>query len=121
MTTAKPKRAAKPKAEPAPEESIVAIKGFDKDFACQPAGAARIQYKVGETFEHSGRVVACQSGFHSVECPMDVFNYYPASTSRYAVVRASGEIARHEGDSKIASAKTNMATGYSGQIGRAHV
>jgi hypothetical protein len=84
---------------------IVAIKGFDSDFACAPLGGKRVQYKVGETFEAKGKIVACHNGLHSVECPFDVFNYYPASTSRYALVRASGEIARHDGDSKIASAK----------------
>jgi hypothetical protein len=95
----------KSKAAKADPVEIVAIKGFDSDFACAPIGGKRVQYKIGETFEAKGKIVACHNGLHSVECPFDVFNYYPASTSRYALVRASGEIARHDGDSKIASAK----------------
>ena len=96
------KRAAK---EPAEDAGIVAIKGFGQDFACAPSGGKRIAYEVGKTFEAKGQVIACQNGLHSVECPFDVFNYYPASTSRYAIVRASGKIGRHGADSKIASAK----------------
>jgi hypothetical protein len=134
-TAAKPKRAAKPKAAPA-EESIVAFKGFDKNLQCHGG----YQFEVGKTFEHKGRVKACSSGFHSCENPFDVLGYYPASEgSRFALVRASGKLSRHAGDSKVASAsihieaeltypdfikravawlvanvKTNLATGYRG-------
>ena len=102
MSVAQPgaaKRTRKPKAAPT-EEGIVAYKGFDQNLACRG-----FQYEIGGTYEHKGRVAACESGFHSVECPFDAFNYYPAQSSRYAVVRASGAIERHEGDSKIASGK----------------
>ena len=89
-------------AKKAAETKIVAYKGFDKDFRCRG-----FQYEVGKTYEHPGPVVACESGFHACEHPLDIFNYYPP-TSRFAVVTQSGEIARHGGDTKIASAKITI-------------
>jgi hypothetical protein len=82
---------------------IVAVKAFDKDLRCKG-----FQFEVGKTYEQAGEIVACENGFHSCENPFDVLNYYDLTDSRFCVVRASGEIARHEGDSKIASAKIEI-------------
>jgi hypothetical protein len=82
---------------------IMAYKGFDKSMQCRG-----FQYKVGETFEHTGRVKACDSGFHACENPLDVLSYYDICDSRFAVVEMSGELSRHGDDSKIASAKINI-------------
>uniref|UniRef100_UPI000EAEF630 DUF7666 domain-containing protein n=1 Tax=Pseudomonas aeruginosa TaxID=287 RepID=UPI000EAEF630 len=49
-------------------------------------------------------VEACASGFHSCEYPLDVFGYYAPGESRFAIVKASGQLSRHDDDSKIASA-----------------
>ena len=87
---------------------IVAYKGFDKDFACQPSGGPRQQYKVGKTYKQDGPVRACKSGFHACEYPMDVFGYYGPVGSRFAQVEQSGEIARHGDDSKIASGQIHI-------------
>ncbi|MBQ0241325.1 hypothetical protein J9250_34025, partial [Pseudomonas aeruginosa] len=51
-----------------------------------------------------GEVEACASGFHSCEYPLDVFGYYAPGESRFAIVKASGQLSRHDDDSKIASA-----------------
>lgn len=85
------------------QKTIIAYKGFDKNMQCRG-----FQYKVGETFEHKGRVAACDSGFHACENPLDVLNYYDLCDSRFAVVEMSGEFSRHGDDSKIASAKINI-------------
>ncbi len=89
-------------------ETVTAYKGFDKDLACHPDGGERVQYAIGETVEIDGDVAACKRGFHACEYPLDVFGYYPPAGSRYAVVEQSGKVARHTGDSKLASSKLTV-------------
>ena len=52
-------------------ETVIAFKGFNKNMQCRG-----FQFAIGETFEHAGPVVACESGFHACENPLDVFRYY---------------------------------------------
>ena len=80
------------------KQEITAYKGFDENFRCRG-----FQYEVGKTYTHEGKVRACESGFHSCENPLDVLNYYSLIDSRFAVVKACGEISK-DGDTKIASA-----------------
>ena len=99
--------AAKPPAEAqtaAPEQApIVAYKGFGLDWKCRDH-----QYAVGGVYEHTGAAIACKSGFHACEYPLDVFNYYAPAGSRFAIVEQSGELSRHDGDSKVASSKIKI-------------
>jgi hypothetical protein len=89
----------KPKAAK-PAVEIIAYKAFDKDLSCHG-----FQYEIGKTYEHKGRVVMCDSGFHSCADPLDVLNYYDITSSRFATVRVGGTIVRKDnGDSKICSA-----------------
>jgi len=81
------------------ETTVVAYKGTDKDMACR--GFA---FELGKTYEHDGKVVACQSGFHACENPFDVWSYYgPADGNRFFRVTLGGELSRHGDDSKIAA------------------
>ncbi|MBV5338125.1 MAG: hypothetical protein J0665_01010, partial [Deltaproteobacteria bacterium] len=106
MTTAKKVKApAKKKAVPVegavPQQPVIkAYKGFDKNMQCRG-----YQYKVGESYEHQGKVKACEGGFHSCEYPLDVFKYYEPASSEFAEVEAAGEISKHGDDTKVASSK----------------
>lgn len=84
-------------------ETITAYKGFDANWQCRG-----YQFSVGETVTHEGEVKACESGFHSCEYPLDVFAHYSPAGNRFAVVKASGKLSRHEGDSKVACASLTV-------------
>ena len=89
-------------------ETITGFKGFDKDLKCRD-----YQYEVGKKFEEEGKIEACSNGFHFCENPFDVLGYYPPSTekgsSRYCIVKGSGNIDRDGDDSKVACSKLHIS------------
>jgi hypothetical protein len=85
------------------KEVVIAYKGFDSNLKCRG-----FQYEVGQTYEHTGEVAACSSGFHACEYPLHVLRYYRPSESRFALVEQSGTLARHDEDSKIASSRISI-------------
>ena len=86
------------------EGEITSIKGFGLDWKCRD-----FQYEIGQTYEHTGKVDACESGFHAIEGhPLEVFGYYAPGQSRYAEVRQSGALSSHGSDSKVASARISI-------------
>lgn len=99
--TAKAKK--KIEAESVEAEPIISYKGFAADWKCRD-----FQYEIGKYYEHKGDVEACSSGFHACEYPLDVFAYYPPLSSSFAIVEQSGKIAKHSGDSKIASSQIKI-------------
>ena len=93
-----------PAADAAPETTLVAYKGFDKDLKCRD-----YQFEIGKTFDHVGAVQACQSGFHACENPMDVLSYYGIGDgNRFARVTLAGQLSRHGEDSKIAAGRITL-------------
>src|SRR5688572_2701327 len=90
-------------AQLATEQPITSYKGFDKDWKCRD-----FQYAIGESYEHQGDARACHSGFHACEYPLHVLRYYKPSQSRFAVVEQSGQLSRHDDDSKVASSRITV-------------
>ncbi len=84
-------------------ETIKSFKGFDKDLKCRD-----FQYEIGGEYEESGKIAACNKGFHACERPLDVFVYYPPATSRYCEVEQGGKLDRDGDDSKVASSKIKI-------------
>ena len=83
-------------------EFIKGFKGFDKDMKCRG-----FQFQVGGEYEEAD-AKACQKGFHFCEAPLDVFNYYPPATSRYAEVQGEGKTDKDGDDSKVACTKLHV-------------
>jgi len=80
------------------QQTIKAYKAFDKNLKCKD-----MQYEVGKEYSHKGKIKICESGLHSVEYPLDVLRYYVAAESRFAEVEASGDIQKHNEDTKLCS------------------
>jgi hypothetical protein len=76
---------------------IHGFKGFDKNMQCRG-----FQFKEGETYKHEGEAQACNSGFHFCENPLDVFSYYEPGSSLFHAVEGTGQISKHDDDSKVA-------------------
>ncbi|MEY4636539.1 MAG: putative phage-related protein [Acidobacteriota bacterium] len=90
----------------APAPVIVhAVKAFDRDLRCRG-----YQFEIGKTFTHEGSVVACESGFHACENPLDTFRYYEPGLSRFCAVELTGEMNRNSEDSKIAASAITIRT-----------
>ena len=85
------------------EEKVISIKGFDKNLQCRG-----YQFELGKTYTHGSVVKVCDSGFHAVEYGIDAFSYYAPADSRYCVVEQYGDMERHSGDTKIASASITI-------------
>ena len=83
-------------------EVIKSYKGFNKDMTCRGK-----QYEEGKEYEE-GCAEACECGMHACEYPLDCLSYYDPAHSVYHVVEQSGEISRHDNDSKIASTKMKI-------------
>ena len=96
-------------------ETIKGYKGFDKNMQCRG-----FQYEEGKEYECE-RAEACKEGFHLCEYPLDVFNYYSPAESLFAEVEGSGNIDRHDKDSKIACTKIKIGAsiGFSAMINAA--
>ena len=85
-------------------KSIQSYKGFDKNMQCRG-----FQFEEGMEYKHDGPVVACESGFHACENPLDVLFYYPPTNgNRYAETEQSGKLSHHEQDSKLASERIKI-------------
>jgi hypothetical protein len=104
------KAVAKPRAKKAAAvPQVVGVKGFDADLKC-----LGYQFEVGKTYEHSGPIRMCASGFHFIEGnPLDVLDFYPligddGRPNRFASVVAHGEVTR-DGSAKSVTGKITVS------------
>ena len=119
------KRAAKAKAEPAPEQEIVAFKAFDKDLKCRG-----FQYEIGSSYEHTGSVAICEraSAKLHIEAELTLPDFIKksiawiaeacklkGSTGHYAKNASSGHYAKNasSGDSAKNASSGDYATNAS--------
>ena len=79
------------------KKTITTYKGFDKDLKCRD-----FQYEIGKKYTCDD-AIACETGFHACENPIDVFNYYSPAFNKFHVVEQGGKLSRHQEDSKVAS------------------
>ena len=77
---------------------MIAYKGFNKTLTCT-MGKSPFQYEVGRTYRED-KAKCASTGFHCVEEPLDVLNWYSNPDSRYCVVSANGDI-NEDGNNKI--------------------
>ena len=77
-------------------------KGFNKDMTCRG-----FKYEVGKEYiEEKANV--CKCGFHACEYPLDCFTYYSPNDNVFYEVEQSGEISKHNDDTKVASTKIKI-------------
>ncbi len=74
--------------------NIKAYKGFNANWTCRG-----FKYEIGKTYEHTGKVSLCHSGFHACEYPLDIFEYYEPA-GQLAEVELGGVTDEKDGDSK---------------------
>ena len=82
--------------------AVKSYKGFNKDMTCRG-----FQYEEGKEYEEES-VEVCNHGFHACEYPLDCLNYYSPNESVYHEVEQSGEIQKHNKDTKVASTKIKI-------------
>lgn len=84
-----------------------AYKGFNSKLQCTPDEKC-FQYEIGKEYEEDTAKL-CSSGFHACKNPIEVFNYYPPSDSRYCEVEID-DISDEEksDDSKICGKKIKI-------------
>ena len=78
------------------------FKGFGKDLKCRD-----FQYEIGKEYTEE-KADICNCGFHACEFPMDVFNYYPPSDSRYCEVELEANNQKSSDDSKRVGKKISV-------------
>lgn len=78
-------------------EMIQGYKGFDKDLKCRG-----FQYETGKEYS-TDKAVACKTGFHYCENPMDVLGFYApcddtGTPNRFCEVEGSGDFDKSKSD-----------------------
>lgn len=70
--------------------TIKSFKGFNKDMTCRG-----FKYEIGKEYKEE-KAQVCNCGFHACEHPLDVFQYYHPSQSKFCEVEQFGEISKKQ-------------------------
>jgi len=89
----------------------ITYKAFNDDMTCRG-----FQYEVGKTYNHTGNISCCNSGFHACENPLDILDYYNLTTSKFAIVEQSGEIKKEKDKTVSSSIKIEASLELDGLI-----
>ena len=79
------------------DEKKLSYKAFNKDLTCRG-----FQYEVGKEYVIKGKLKVCSNGFHACGMPLDVFRFYPPTTSVFGIVEQYGEV-RDDGTKTVSS------------------
>jgi hypothetical protein len=74
--------------------TIIGYKGLDSELKC-----LNFQFQIGGKYHEQGADL-CHNGFHFCLNPLDIFNYYEPTNSRFCVVNANGVTSQTSRDSK---------------------
>lgn len=85
---------------------MITYKGFNRDMTCKG-----FRYEEGKEYE-TDIADACHAGFHACEYPLDCFSYYSPNSSEYHIVKQSGELSKHNNDTKVASTKIKIGAKF---------
>jgi hypothetical protein len=87
------------------------FKGFNEDMTCRG-----LQYEVSKEYE-TEKAELCRKGFHFCGYPLDVFDYYPPASSRFAEVEGNGQIVEgnDDNDTKVSCTKIKIGAEISFQ------
>ncbi len=84
---------------------MIAYKGFNKNLAAR-MGNGIFQYEFGKTYKNKEAKCA-NTGFHCVEEPIRVLDWYSAKDDRYCIVEV-GEDIHEDGRNKIAATEITL-------------
>ena len=84
---------------------MIAFKGFTKDLTAR-MGKGEFQYEIGKTYtEQSAKCV--NTGFHCVEEPIRVFDWYNHEEDRYCMVEIDKDI-HEDGKDRLSAAQIHI-------------
>src|SRR5690606_23321286 len=85
-------------------EPVTAYKAFNPNWTCNG-----FQFELGKTYEHTGKVKMCSSGFHACAVPFDCWTYYEGSMTLARVELRGVSDERREDSKRVAASITISA------------
>ena len=71
---------------------MIGYKGLNEKLQAVVSGEFPFQYEIGKTYNHSGKIKLCNSGFHFCKHLVDTFDYYNYKDSVFVKIKAEGDV-----------------------------